>query len=72
MAKRQTAKPRNAPRLVSIDDRELSTLLAALRNWQQTYHKPLEIEEIATNGGECDPLDNDEIDALCIRINCGE
>lgn len=29
------------------------------------------LEDIATNAGEHACLDADEIDALCIKINCG-
>lgn len=55
-----------------LSAREVATILAALRQYQRgTYHR-LELEEIATNGGEFEALTADEIDELCQRINCGE
>ena len=55
-----------------MNQRELNTVLAALRLWQSGVHHPLELETIATNDGESEPLDGDEIDAFCERLNCGE
>ena len=55
-----------------MNQRELNTVLAALRLWQSGVHHPLELEVIATNDGESEPLDGEEIDALCERLNCGE
>ena len=56
-----------------MNQRELKTVLAALRYWQREGrfsggHE----QDIATNGGASEPLDGDEIDALCERLNCGE
>jgi hypothetical protein len=55
-----------------MNPRELNTVLAALRLWQSGVHHPLELETIATNDGESEPLDGEEIDALCERLNGGE
>ena len=52
---------------------ELSTILAALRLWQRTPLYSVEPEfDIATGDGTIDPLDNEDIDSLCERLNCGE
>lgn len=52
-----------------FDEREMSTLLAALRYWQNHRPSNPELHDIATNGGEVEPLDEWEIDTLCERIN---
>ena len=52
----------------ALSDRELATVLAALRHWQAASAPP------ATNMPQfeaCDPLCNLEIDELCERLNCG-
>ena len=54
---------------MNLSDRELATVLAALRLWQRSRH-PLDLEEIATDEGSFDCLDTDEIDSLCERVNC--
>ncbi len=59
---------------LEVSDRELHTVLAALRQWQwigAEYQYRIALEDIATNGGKVEPLTLDEIDALCERINCG-
>lgn len=69
----EPAKPAPAERDFLLSDRELATVLAALRNWQ---------EETRINGRwpptryadhftEHAPLAPAEIDALCERLNCG-
>jgi hypothetical protein len=57
---------------ITLSDRELDTVLAALRNWQDenTESLPVVLIENASEHGE--PLTNDEIDELCERINCGD
>ncbi len=56
---------------LEISDRELHTVLAALRLWQTGVgifdHGAL--RDIVTNGGTHEPLTVDEIDRLCERIN---
>ena len=64
---------------MKISDRELATVLAALRLWQQAdpvlggvvigADQFIAMEQIATNGGLYEPLTPTEIDALCERIN---
>lgn len=57
--------------LLSITDRELATVLAALRYWQ------LDLTELETDGPISElhfdsgntPLTTDEIDELCERLN---
>ena len=66
MTKTKNKQPTPAP----LDARELGTVLAALRYWQREGlmnggHE----QDIATNGGEVEPLNADEIDALCERLN---
>jgi hypothetical protein len=51
--------------------RELATVLAALRHWQ-TAESVEVYEDIATDDGRLEPLKVDEIDKLCVRLNCGE
>jgi hypothetical protein len=59
---------------VDLDQRELSSILAALRYMQSHMgngdFRP-DIDAIAANDNTIRPLDEDEIDALCERINCG-
>lgn len=58
-----------------FSNRELATVLAALRFWQNGGMRGAScddgIDDIATNGGALEPLNVDEIDALCERLNCG-
>lgn len=60
--------------LLNVTDRELSTMLAALRLWQLplgTVAGPNhELMGIATSGGEVESLDAPEVDELCERLNC--
>jgi len=67
-----------------LDQRNLATVLAALRFWgRAAIHRPLvgydsyvvntqadPEADIATNGGIFQILSPDEIDALCERLNC--
>jgi hypothetical protein len=57
---------------IKIDERELGTILAGLRLWQE-YLQSKEFSpdhmDIATNIGMFEPLSPDEIDELCERIN---
>ena len=60
---------------IEVSDRELHTILAALRWWQQSgagesLHDD-GIDDIASNGGEVEPLTVDEVDVLCERVNAG-
>ncbi len=45
---------------------EIGAILAGLRLLQRYEGDP----DIMTNGGECAPLDAEEIDELCEVINC--
>lgn len=57
---------------VLFDRRELATVLAALRFWQDTMdggEPPAAYNTIATDLDRLDPLNTDEIDALCERVN---
>ena len=60
-----------------ITERELATILAALRYWQAPAHSEsmendLECHAIATDEGQFIPLDEDEIDVLAERLNFGD
>ncbi len=55
-----------------LNNREVATVLAALRHWQRVTNPRLELEEIASDGGTLEPLSVEEIDDLCERINCSE
>ena len=67
---------------VEIDERELGTILAALRHWQETSEEwgltmageiltgdKGGLLDIATDGGKFSALTPSEIDVLCERIN---
>jgi hypothetical protein len=56
---------------IELDERELAAVLAGLRSLSGTYHRS-ELEDILTDGGSFEQLDDDEIDELCERINFGE
>ena len=54
----------------TLYERELATVLAALRYWQSKLGKdqePTDLDHFA----EVDPLTAEEIDALCERLNTG-
>lgn len=70
-----------------LNERELATVLAALRMLQrkttmvacsldgekwERVGLPDGIDDIITDGGTITPLTDDEIDALCERLNCGK
>ena len=58
-----------------LDKRQSATILAALRTMQQVRGEcyggelPEDIDSIRTNGDTLQPLEDDEIDALCEQIN---
>jgi hypothetical protein len=54
-----------------LSKRETATLLAALRHFQTERDREIsgEVMSIATDHFSFDRLDDDEIDALCERIN---
>jgi hypothetical protein len=52
-----------------LDEREIAAVLAGLRCLQAGGFSVA--MDVLTNGGTIRPLDNNEIDALCERINCG-
>ncbi|MDO8839634.1 MAG: hypothetical protein Q7V31_11965 [Parvibaculum sp.] len=58
---------------MKLSHRELSTILAALRKWQQDVPQDARDEcPIATDDGTCTALDDDDIDELCMNINGAE
>jgi hypothetical protein len=59
------------PSLYVLTDAQHATVLAALRNLQNTpsYSIPSAIKDIATNGGTVTPLDDKAIDQLCEGLN---
>ncbi len=56
---------------IALDDRELATVLVALRSFQLDMQngefRAREMEHL-----DFEPLNDTEIDALCERLNCGE
>ena len=64
--------------MLLVSDRELATVLAALRyhqeeNLQNGRNIPdVLIREIATDTGKLTPLDFHEVEDLCEKLNCGE
>lgn len=54
---------------LAVSVRELDTVLAALRLWQREHLEVLDRELLAIAGEHGRALDEDEIDALCVRIN---
>jgi hypothetical protein len=56
-----------------LSERELATVLAALREWQGILigEEPdaVDIDLIASDDGHLDPLTFTEIDELCERLN---
>jgi hypothetical protein len=61
---------------IDVSDREFHTILAALRCYQAHLGSPATAiyfdDDIASNLGEVEPLTEAEIDALCLRLNCGK
>ncbi len=67
---------------MKLAERDLATILAALRLWQDSHNptrrqKPLcelhqWLNEIATDGGSFERLSRDEVDDLCDRLNQGD
>jgi hypothetical protein len=54
---------------VELSQREVAHLLAALRNWQVDSLNEDLVDGFATHFEEHPPLDDNEIDALCQRLN---
>jgi len=52
-----------------VNGREVAQLLAALRNWQIDALNEDLVEAFAGHFEDHAPLDDDEIDALCERLN---
>lgn len=60
------------PKAVKLDQRELATVLAALRFYQRLglqINREDPEDDIANEGGTIDPLNVTEIDTLCEEIN---
>ena len=60
---------------VKLNDRELAAVLAGLRFWQREgmeYAGLLPEQDIADDCGKLTPLNAQEIDALCERLNTEE
>ena len=54
---------------IELSDREAAQLMAALRNWQIDALNEDMVEEFAGHFEDHEPLGDDEIDALCERLN---
>jgi hypothetical protein len=59
------------PPLHRLDDRELGAVLAGLRTLQAGIENGLTegVQDVMTDGGTVEPLDVEEIDDLCVRLN---
>ena len=57
---------------IELSDREIAQVLAALRNWQTDALNEDLAEAFAGHFEEHEPLTDDEIDALCERLNFAE
>ncbi len=57
--------------VIALDPREFDTVLAALRNWQQTVNRDETPEYEIACGEHHDPLDDDAMDQLCEALNTG-
>ena len=57
---------------IELSDRDIAQLLAALRNWQTDSLNEDLAEAFAGHFEDHEPLSDDEIDALCERINFGD
>lgn len=57
-----------------LSNRELATVLAALRYWQDRLidRSVCHYQAIAKDGGKFNPLSGREIDQLCERLNSGD
>ena len=55
--------------LVELSERDTAQILAALRNWQTDAENEDLVEAFAGHFEEHEPLSDDEIDALCERLN---
>lgn len=56
---------------IEVSEREFHTILAAVRHWQCIREREIGSAHlnIATNGGEVERLNDEEIDELCGRLN---
>ena len=54
---------------IELTEREVAQLLGALRNWQIDSENEDLVEAFAGHFEDHAPLDDDEIDALCERLN---
>jgi hypothetical protein len=54
---------------VELTDREIATILAALRNWQIDGLNEDLVDTFSGHFEDHEPLSDDEIDALCERLN---
>ena len=55
--------------LIELSDREIAQLLAALRNWQTDALNEDLADAFSGHFEEHQPLSDEEIDALCERLN---
>jgi hypothetical protein len=57
---------------VQLSERELATVLAALRYWQEEMSPHDNAASCSEHFGEVEPLTADEIDDFCERLNTFE
>lgn len=54
---------------MKLDERELATVLAALRHWQREITTKQRVESYPEHFAEVTPLADEEIDGLCEALN---
>lgn len=52
-----------------LDSRDIAIILAALRTLQSLRRHSADIMDVATDGGLHEPMNDEEIDDLCERLN---
>jgi hypothetical protein len=63
---------RGSPEPIALSKQELATVLAALRHVQKRVYRRHLLDEYAEFFVDVAPLTDDQIDALCQRLNLGE
>jgi hypothetical protein len=60
---------RSTTNKVTLTDRDLATVLASLRHFQNDVNEDQRKEAFPEHFDKQDPLSNEEIDILCIQLN---
>jgi hypothetical protein len=57
---------------IELSDREVAQVLAALRNWQTDSLNEDLVDAFSGHFEDHEPLSDEEIEALCERLNFGD